>query len=284
MAPGRSTLLQYLPSLPRLLYGAAVTGLVVVLSGWLARQQVDVSTLGDVYHFRCQTGSHQSGTLSVRLVTPAGAIQVGERLCADATVARHAGSVSVSWQPRDELAAEHILDEHHDVIWSREHTLRSLVPEAGRYYEKLLSYEDYHIYWLHREATPEPHALRGQRIGLLADQNSHTHYLIPLLALKQAGIAPGSVTIAYYEDLSSLYSGFQNGEIDLISGSLGLARRLDMRHGDHSLIEDGATAAAFFIRRQREDPALRCAITSALRYYDDVFAQMTPVVTGPRSC
>lgn len=218
----------------------------------------------DYYRTTCQTGSSgNSSQLSVLLVTAHQASDIASRLCQSDPISQAYGKVEVSWKPRTQLSSQELITETYDVIWSREHVLIGLVPDFRDYYDPLLHFDHYSVYWLSLQSTPVLTAeyFQEKRIGVLADKNSHTHYLIPLQSLQRAGIDTHSLELIHYQDTSTLYQNFQSGDIDLITGGASYTSPSPVYS---TLIEDDAIAASFYVRQALDDPAIRCELVQAI--------------------
>lgn len=241
---------------------------------WLSQQRLESPALSDYHLYECRTASAADSRPVFRMlsVTSLFASNIAESLCTSPLIARHYRSVQISWKPRTQLTAEQLLNEQYDLIWSRANTLRGLVPEFANYYDTLLRIGHYQVYWFSRGEKPALTAeyLKGRRLGLLNDRLSHTHYLLPLESLKQAGVSIADQQLVYFDDAMSLVSAFQRGDIDLISGGLWLEQDLDMPL-QRTLISDNAVAAGMFIRKQRAEE-VDCEIIRALRALERFFA------------
>lgn len=257
--------------------GAGCLALVFVLS-WQTSSAVN---LGHYYQHSCQTDSRgisavgASSSLRLLLVTPALASDIATFLCGRDSVQQQFGAVEVSWRPRTELTASELMNEDFDVIWNREHFLSGLAPDLHSYYDTLLHYDNYAVFWisLHSEPVLTAEYFRGKRIGLLSDISSHTHHLLPLRSLKEAGSSPDEVIPVYFDDASTLYESFYRGEIDLMTGGLSFAAD---RPVYRTLLDNSATAATFFIRKELRDSRLRCDVIAALEL-------LTPLWQGIKS-
>lgn len=218
----------------------------------------------DYYRTSCQTGNPEpADRLSVLLVTPHQARDIASQLCQSSHISQQYSAVDVSWKPRTQLTSQALITETYDVIWSREHVLIGLVPNFDQYYDPLLQFDQYSVYWLSLQSKPVLTAeyFQGKRIGLLNDKNSHTHYLLPLQSLHRAGLDAQSLQLIHFEDTSNLYQSFQSGEIDLITGGANYTSPTPVYS---SLIDDDAIAASFFVRQALADPAIRCELVQAI--------------------
>lgn len=242
----------------------------VTLSLWLSQQRAEVPVLQDYHVYRCTTPQAEGvdtgntrGEFNLLTVSSIYAQDIANHLCRSPRMARHFQSVQISWKPRSQLRAEEVLNEDYDLIWSRTHSLRGLVPEYATYYEPLLRYDQYKVYWFSRDQKPrlERDYFQGKKIGLLSDKLSHTFHLLPLASLKDIGLDISRQQLLYFDDAISLYRAFQNGELDLVSGGLFLEQDLDIPL-QRTLMADNVTAATLFVRRAR--PAdIDCAIADA---------------------
>ncbi|MDF1622153.1 hypothetical protein [Pseudohongiella nitratireducens] len=238
----------------------------------------------DYYRTSCQTGSQeQQARLTVLLVTAHQAGDIASRLCQSESISKAYGSVDVSWKPRTQLSSQELITEAYDVIWSREHVLIGLVPNIGQYYDPLLHFDHYSVYWLSLQNTPVLTAeyFQEKRIGLLADKNSHTHYLLPLESLHRSGIASDSLELVHFQDTNTLYQSFQNGEIDLITGGSGYTSPTPVYS---TLIDDDAIAASFFVRQALSNQTIRCELIHALSPLKSLWQGIALHQSVPQTC
>lgn len=237
----------------------------------LSRQTSSAVELGHYYQHGCDvpsvnantSGAGDNSRLRLLLVTPAMASDIAGLLCQRASVQELFTGVDVSWRPRTELTTSDLVNENYDVIWNREHFLTGLLPELHSHYDTLLHYDNYAVFWLSLQSTPVLTAeyFRGKRIGLLSDVSSHTHHLLPLRSLKSVDSHQEDIVAVYFDDASALYDSFYRGEIDLMTGGLAFSSDQPVYR---TLLDNSATAATFFIRRDLQQHALRCDIIDAL--------------------
>ncbi|WP_226663565.1 hypothetical protein [Microbulbifer aggregans] len=260
------------------------------VSLWITRQQVSPPTLSDYHTYQCNAAAASRddndprSTFRILTVTSMYAREVADYLCASPVVAKYYAGIEISWKPRRYLTAEQLLNEEYDLIWSRAHNMRGLVPEFSNYYDTLLRIGHYQVYWFSREQKPEITApyLKGRRLGLLNDRLSHTHYLLPLESLKQAGVAIDQQELVYFDDALSLVTAFRDGSIDLISGGLWLEQDLDIPL-QRTLISDSAVAAGLFVRRQRA-AAVDCEIIAAFQQVRAFFGDGSEMEVEGHDC
>lgn len=246
------------------LAGSVLLLAAAAVSATLSRHEAQIS-LGDYYHYQCPTGlGADSPTLRILSVIPNHAADMADQLCQAPAIARHYASVKVSWKPRTLLSTADLVNQRYDVIWNRHHFLAGLMPDFDQHYDTLLHYDNYSVFWLSLNSTPRLTAeyFQGKRIGLLADDSSHTHNLLPLTSLHNVEALGENYVPVYFDNAGALYDSFYRGQIDLITGGLNLVNDTPVYR---TLVDNSATAATFFIRQQLDDPAQRCEIVSALR-------------------
>jgi len=251
----------------------------------LARQHSDGLALGDYHVYQCAVdGARSDKTFTFLAVSSVYAQQIGDSLCRSPLMARHYGRVRISWKPRNLLTGEQVLNEDYDLIWSRTHNMRGLVPDFASYYDTLLRYDHYRVYWFSRVQRPQLTAafFRGKKIGLLNDSLSHTHYLLPLASLKAAGIDFASEQLVYFDDAMNMYQAFARGDLDLISAGSWLQRDLDVPLY-RTLIADNATAGAVFVRK-RHPAEIDCAIIAALQAFSGSLADTRMHLIAEHHC
>ncbi|WP_156412628.1 hypothetical protein [Pseudohongiella spirulinae] len=234
--------------------------------------QVKAISLHNYYDYSCIPAdvSTAAPTLSLLMVTPTRAIDVAESLCLSDAVSKHYGRVNVSWKPRTQLDASDLINERYDLIWNREHFLRGLQPDFATYYESLLHFDNYRVFWLSLKSAPVMSAeyFQNKRVGLLDDPSSHTHHVLPLTSLRLHQIPESVYSIIYFNDASALYHSFLNGDIDLISGG---ATMFPAEQIYTAKLTDNATAATFFIRRALQNQSIRCELINALSMLESLW-------------
>lgn len=244
----------------RLFSAAALVLLGMAVSAWLSFHRLDHLTLSDYHQFSCNTQGAPGQELSLLLVTPSRADDIANQLCESPTVQSLYSRVTVSWKPRTRLTPADLISERYDVIWNRHHFLAGLTPDFDDRYTTLLHFDNYSVYWLSTVSEPvlTQEYFSGKRIGLLDDASSHTLNIIPLTSL---GTLDGAYEVIYFDDPSDLYDSFYKGNIDLITGGFGYPVATPIYR---TVINDSATAATFFIRKELEDLSLQCDLVSAL--------------------
>ncbi|WP_078084898.1 hypothetical protein [Microbulbifer mangrovi] len=239
---------------------------VLAMCLWLSKQQATLPLLGDYHIYHCETGGSGQGSFNLLTVSSIFAREIADNLCRAPAMAEQYKTISISWKPRQQLTAEEVLNEDYDLIWNREHSLHGLVPEYSRYYEPLLRYDQYKVFWFSRNGQPQltREYFRGKKIGLLNDRLSHTFHLLPLASLKQLGVDISRQPLVYFDDANSLYRAFARGDLDLVSGGLFLEQDLDIPL-QRILMADNVVAATLFVRKARA-AEIDCAIAQA---FDD---------------
>lgn len=251
----------------RLRLGAAsvLTICAVLLLSTLSQQQVALE-LGNYYQYRCKTGNEAATRNELRIlsVLPTWSADMAEQLCQADSIRNAYAGVTVSWKPRTLLSTADLVNERYDVIWNRHHFLTGLMPDFDNFYDTLLHYDNYSVFWFSQLSAPQMTAeyFRGKRIGLMNDDSSHTHNLLPLTSLKSIPGLGEEYTPVYFDDAGSLYDSFYRGQIDLITGGLTFAGEGEVFR---TVLDNSATAATFFVRRQLDDPRQRCDIIAALK-------------------
>ncbi|WGL16137.1 hypothetical protein PVT68_15355 [Microbulbifer bruguierae] len=256
----------------------------VALCLWNSGQRTVLPQLGDYHLYRCETGAAKAPVFSLHLISFVLAQQMAERLCTTREIQQYYGAVQVSWKPRGFLNAEEILSENYDLIWSRASSMTGLLPEYTEFYEPLLRYDHYRVYWFSRGAVPELTAeyFHGKRIGLLKDKLSHTLYLLPLASLKAAGIEFATENLVYFDDAVKLYQAFARGELDLVSGGDYVEQELDIPLS-RTLISDDVIAATLFVRKSRPRTA-DCAIARVFDEFTEDNQQWRRAFQGSGDC
>ncbi|WP_102798196.1 hypothetical protein [Bowmanella denitrificans] len=253
---------------------SAMLILLIVVTLPFSAQQVSTLALGHYHRYQCQTSNPQAAQPAFRILTVTSMLaqDIADQLCASDVMAQHYRSIIISWKPRGQLNAAQILNEEYDLIWSREHNMQGLVPEFANYYDTLLQYDHYQVYWFSRGDAPviSQAGFADKKIGLLNDKLSHTHYLLPLTSIKEAGIEVSDNQLVYFDDGVSLFEAFSRQQVDLISGGLWLLGEIDLPL-QRTLISDHAIAATLFIRKLN-NPQINCEAARAMNQFAAVLS------------
>lgn len=268
----------------RSLMAAVIMIITLAASVAMSTQLYQPLELGHYYEHKCGTGN--SGTdqvLTLLLVTPTSAEAIASHLCNSNSVKQTFSTVKISWKPRTQLVASDLLNEKYDVIWNRQHYLSGLLPDFDSYYDTLLHYDNYAVYWLSLQSEPvsSHEYFQGKRIGLLNDSSSHTHYLLPLTSLREAGVGQDEYQAVVFDNAGSLYDSFYRGEIDLMTGGV---TSLASSQVHRTLLDSSVTAATFFIRNRLQDNALRCDIVRAMELLMPLWDGIDTHQASPGAC
>lgn len=191
---------------------------------------------------------------------PIEAHKITGSLCNSPVIQQHYGSVRLSWQPRETVTAVNILNQDFEVIMGREHSLKGLVPHFSLLYSPIISFDGFSVFWFSHQAI-DFSTLTNQRIGLVEDNLSHTHYLLPLQDLKARSSNIDDLDIHYYADNYSLYEAFDNREVDMIS-TIAVFRN-GREDGLHSVKITDRNSATLFVTNDLPDK-VRCELADAL--------------------
>ncbi|WP_438865588.1 hypothetical protein [Neptunicella sp.] len=234
-------------------------------------QRVSPVNLSDYYHFQCDMRNTQSDNPRFRFlaVSSFNVDRIAQRLCQSPAMAKYYSGVTISWKPRWLLSPTEVLSENYDLIWSRENALRGLVPGYNHYYQLLMAFDNYKVYWFSKGPTPllEQRYFDNKRVGILTDRLSQTHHLLPLMSLKDANIHLADHQLIAFDDARNLYQAFAKGEVDLITGGDWLQREVDAPISG-LLISDKVNAASLFIRKNHPQE-IDCALLDVLGMYQE---------------
>ncbi|WP_416308247.1 hypothetical protein [Neptunicella sp. SCSIO 80796] len=234
-------------------------------------QQASSVNLSDYYHYQCDMQDKQSNNPRFRFLTVSSLYvdRIAQRLCRSPVMAEHYSGVTISWKPRWLLSPTEVVNENYDLIWSRENALRGLVPGYQHYYQLLMAFDNYKVYWFSKGQTPilEQAYFENKRVGILTDRLSQTHHLLPLMSLKDANIQLSDQQLIAFDDARNLYQAFATGEIDLMTGGDWLQREIDAPISG-LLISDKVNAASLFIRKSHP-PAVDCALVRVMETYQE---------------
>lgn len=232
----------------------AVQSLAIALS-WPSLTKPQLSQTVTYANYSCETATvaDESRPLTLLLLAPLGAKDIANTLCENPLIQQHYTQVQVHWMDRNHLQASHLLDERFDILWSRSHVLSGILPNYTDYYAEAATFDQYAVYWYSRQPIQSVNAdwLNQQRIGLLNDGLSQTHYILPLQAMRAMGLSSRRQNVTLYDQAESLYSDFFSGKINVITAGDWLEAMQPTVRLHKALITEEAVAATIFVNRSR---------------------------------
>ncbi len=239
----------------------------VSLSYALSRQQLAPAVTSDYSNYQCTTGTHHTDkAFRILTLTVMDSVALANRLCAAPEVQADYARVEIIWHTRGFISARDIVEQHYDLFLNRPYLVAGLVPDYERYYRPLLTSAPYSVYWLARTSKPEltQAYFADKRVGLLDDFYSQSFFLLPSGSLRAANIQLHDDQKILFHDLSSLYSAFEAGAIDVItSPDLGaFSDKIDPLYNLE--IAEQAPPISWFIRREAGSSKLHCAVQKIL--------------------
>ena len=241
--------------------------LAVSLSYALSRQTLAPAVASDYSNYECTTGAAQGGRVfRVLTLTVMDSVELANKLCAAPDVQAHFSGVEIVWHTRGFISARDIVEQRYDLFLNRPYLVAGLVPDYERYYRPLLTSSPYSVYWISRTSKPEltQAYFADKRVGLLDDFYSQSFFLLPSGALSAANIQLKDEQKILFHDLSSLYTAFEKGAVDVIT-SPDLGAFSDKINPLFNLeIAEQAPPISWFIRREAGSTELHCAVQEIL--------------------
>ncbi|MGL5028328.1 MAG: hypothetical protein ACRC6P_20475 [Shewanella oncorhynchi] len=267
----------------KLVYASCVLLIIVFafgISGWLSRHHWQAPKLQDYSRFQCQTAAKTSlASFNIYMPVSRFATELALRACQSSILAEYYSQVTVSWQPRNSITPQILLNEEFGLIWSRERTMLAMLPNFYEYYQVLEHSPRYSVYWLSLKDKPilTPAYFAGKTLGIFEDTNSQTNYLLPLDSLKKAGISLPAEQFKRYTDRASLYQAFINGKVDLITSPKWMTNGKEMDENHRLLIAENLPTGTWYARRGLLDnPRLRCELLVVMTSLKAFYLQINP--------
>ena len=233
----------------------------------LSSQPLAPAMASDYSNYQCTTGANHSGkTFRILTLTVMDAVAVANSLCESPEVQAHFDSVDIIWHTRGFITAQDIVEQKYDLFLNRPYLVAGLVPDYERYYRPLMTSNPYSVYWLSKVSKPEltQAYFADKSVGLMDDFYSQSFFLLPSGSLREANIQLKDEQKKLFHDLSSLYSAFEAGEVDVIT-SPDLGAFSDKISPLYNLaIAEQAPPISWFIRREPASEALHCAVHGVL--------------------
>ncbi|MBY6063696.1 hypothetical protein [Pseudidiomarina sediminum] len=234
----------------------AVQSLAIALS-WPSLTKPQLSQTLTYANYSCETSTVADTPLplTLLLLAPLGAEDIANTLCENPLIQQHYTQVQVHWMDRNHLQASHLLDEKFDILWSRSHVLSGILPNYTDYYAEAATFDQYAVYWYSRQPIQNVNAewLNQQRIGLLNDGLSQTHYILPLQSMRAMGLSSQQQNVTLYDQAEHLYSDFFSGKVSVITAGEWLEPMQPSVRLYKALITDKAVAATIFVNRSRSE-------------------------------
>lgn len=250
-------------------------GLILGLSLFFVFQPGQVNLqLSDYHKYECSTGSNKPDTFKYLTAIPLLNQKIAESLCSDPNITSHFGQVEIIWKNRNQLTANDLLNGKITLLWSRDNNLVGLLPSYQDYFNKLLDINNYSVFWYSRvkNAHYSEAFFSHVRIGLLNNEISQTHYLLPMDALKKNNIPMHKLDIIYFDDTYSLYQAFKDNHIDLMPSGASFDQQLDFSV-EKLLISSDVRAASLYLDKNQPE-AVRCAVKQAIHPVLGYLAQL----------
>ena len=126
--------------------------------------------------------------------------------------------VNISWQPRDTINTDMILNQHFQLLWNRQHFLTGLLPGFETLYGRFHYMPDYEISWFSHSHLPQLTSkfFKDKAIGLLSDPQSQSGHQLPWMQIQKHQIVIDNEQIHYYPNRSAMINDFLQGTRDLI--------------------------------------------------------------------
>jgi hypothetical protein len=263
--------------------------LALFISAVTSRQPLATPAFADYASYECRTisnSSENSGpTFRALTASSQKAVELADALCAAPTIGNHYARVVVEWRPRGYLSARHVVEQQYELFLDRRYHILGLVPDFRQYYSPLLDLPSYPVYWVSRTSTPEltQNYFANKTVGLLTDFYSQSFYLLPMKSLQEAGLNLEESQMRFYSDISTLYSAFADGEVDLITSPDIKSWRVDSDKAHRLLIDDAATPHTWFIS-QNLNHHLACDINLVVRNTSSFTAEIGTFQSDHSSC
>ncbi len=186
---------------------------------FFTHQTIEPLTLKQQYTYRCNV-KQPSGKKRFHIYLPTNwQVEVfAEKLCGSLLVGQPFETVTVSWQPREMLNTEQLLNDNYALILNRDYALSGLLPNWDDFYTAILSLPSYQISWFSHQHNMllSANSLKNKRIGLLEDKRSESGYLAPMSELKQLGHGLDIAQLVFYPNRESLVNDFMAEKLDII--------------------------------------------------------------------
>ncbi|MGB1091967.1 MAG: hypothetical protein ACPGYX_07575 [Oceanobacter sp.] len=195
--------------------------LVILISVAFFRSSVSGLVLRDYNRYSCHLETQTPGKAVFRILSLSrkASQALADRLCHSRELSKFYGSVDIVWRPRDYLTLADIQNSRFHLFFNREHMVKGTAPNYELYYTRFHESPSYALDWLSLESPPEftTDYFSHKTIGLLADPHSQSFHIEPLDSLTRRGISVHSEQLHFYPDVQSLFKGFRQGEVALVS-------------------------------------------------------------------
>lgn len=249
--------------------------LAAVLAWWCAAPTQSRLLAPPLSQYRCTIpGGAGHAPFRVYLPTDYLSSELGQRLCRSLPPERY-GSVILSWQPREQIDTDTLLNRQFDLLWDRQRVLEGHLPAARELYPLLLPLPHYQVIWFSQSEHPALSAafLQGKQIGLLADRRSQSGHQWPLKQLALHQLPTQRSQLHFYTNRQTMLEDFLKGRLDLIPG---LRLYPGLSHWPESRVLAIATDLPIgdWVVSRDVPAALRCPLLAALRLYEPMIRQL----------
>ena len=214
--------------------------------------------------YKCNGKGPSSKTFSIYALHYHSAKQLSDLLCEDPRVSKRVGQVEAQWRHQNITDLEILQNNKYDLLIAHSSYIERAEVQDITGYKILASYEPYMSYLIALKGEKialSSKYFTGKRIGLRDNPLSQSGHILPLQALREAGIEKELFEIKYFKEHSQLREALIAGEVDII-GSYWTENE-NKRYGDLQRFElKSAKPSNWYYLPAHKD--VICAVSDAL--------------------
>lgn len=192
-------------------------------------------------------------------------IRLANHLCNELTNSIH--KVTVSWQLNSADILDSVNKGQFDLIMGRVHLLESYSTLHLQNYRAIAKYPSYSASLVAIGSTPKVTMsyLKGKRIGLIKSDKSLSGHIIPIGAMKDAGINVGELNVTYVASHNELKNMLEEGELDVIASYWSPDRFTEEQEIEKLIIDPNIEGTKWYLLSRWANSDQGCLIERALK-------------------
>ncbi len=213
----------------------------------------------------CATGLKNTKIFALYGLRRSNVVTLTKTLCDDLRMKQRFSSIKGQWQHNNIHKLSMLPDPYNLLIAKPVYINTQDVLASARYYP-LASYQPYTSYFINNSGEPielTDKYFHEKKVGLLINHKSISSFIIPMNALKQAGIDVTVINFLYYKTHQDLRIALSKGEVDLIGSYWSIEYDSKVNPKGRLLLKDKIEPSTWYL--VDTDDEIKCAVMEAIR-------------------
>ena len=212
----------------------------------------------------CATGLKKTKIFLHYGLRKSNVVGLTEALCDDVRMKQRFSSIKGQWQ-HNNIHKLSMLRDPYNLLIAKPSYINTQDVLASVSYSPLASYQPYTSYFINNSGEPielTDKYFHQKKVGLLINHKSFSGFIIPMNAIKQAGIDSNLINFIYYKNHQDLRTALSKGEVDLIGSYWAVEYDSKINPKGSLLLRDGIEPSTWYL--VDSDDEIKCAIIKAI--------------------